>query len=126
MTPIELRARREALGLSQGLLADWLGVRQATVSRWEAGKQPIPGDHPGEPGVEAKLARLEDAVEGLIDRAVAAIDAAADAADDDGFEGVVLYVGDTDVDGVPAAAHRVAMARARRLTDVPVSIESRP
>lgn len=44
MTPAELRAAREALGLSQRALAERLGVPQATVSRWETGQHPI--QHP--------------------------------------------------------------------------------
>lgn len=44
MTPNELRARRQALGLSQKALAERLGVPQATVSRWETGHHRI--EHP--------------------------------------------------------------------------------
>lgn len=33
-----LRALREELGLSQAAVAEALGVRQPTVSRWETGK----------------------------------------------------------------------------------------
>lgn len=40
MTPDEIRAWREARGLSQAGLAKALGVRQATVSRWETGERP--------------------------------------------------------------------------------------
>lgn len=32
-----IKRRRRALGFSQEKLADLLGVRQATVARWEAG-----------------------------------------------------------------------------------------
>jgi DNA-binding transcriptional regulator YiaG len=42
MQPVELRSRRSALGLDQEGLADMLGVTQATLSRWETGKQPVP------------------------------------------------------------------------------------
>lgn len=42
MSPNHLRDQRNALGLSQTALAALLGVRQATVSDWETGKQPIP------------------------------------------------------------------------------------
>lgn len=41
MTPADLKAAREALGLSQNGLAERLGVSQSTVSRWEAGLMPI-------------------------------------------------------------------------------------
>lgn len=37
MNPLELTARREALGLSQADLADYFDVKQLTVSRWEKG-----------------------------------------------------------------------------------------
>jgi D-3-phosphoglycerate dehydrogenase len=42
MEPAEFAAARAALGLSQSALASALGVDQATVSRWEAGKVRIP------------------------------------------------------------------------------------
>lgn len=42
MEPADLIAARAALGLSQSALAAALGVDQATVSRWEAGKARIP------------------------------------------------------------------------------------
>jgi transcriptional regulator with XRE-family HTH domain len=41
LTPDELRARRNALGLSQQKLAEALGVTQHTISRWEEGKMKI-------------------------------------------------------------------------------------
>jgi len=37
MTPAELKAKRAALGLSQGQLARVLGVHRQTVSKWERG-----------------------------------------------------------------------------------------
>lgn len=42
MTPAGLKAQRTSLRLSQQALADLLQVRQATVSDWENGKQPMP------------------------------------------------------------------------------------
>ena len=44
MTPAELRAAREALGLSQKALAKRLGVAQTSVLRWESGARRI--EHP--------------------------------------------------------------------------------
>ena len=41
MTPVELRERREALGLTQAQLAERLKVRQHHLSRWETGAVPI-------------------------------------------------------------------------------------
>lgn len=42
MTPADLRARRDALKLSQRQLAELLGVSKSTVSHWEIGEQKIP------------------------------------------------------------------------------------
>lgn len=42
VSPAELRARREALGLSQTALAVALGVSLPTVQRWESNKSRIP------------------------------------------------------------------------------------
>ena len=44
MTPADLRAARQTLGLTQRALAEALGVPQATISRWETGTHPI--QHP--------------------------------------------------------------------------------
>jgi transcriptional regulator with XRE-family HTH domain len=41
MISIDVKALRERLGLSQAQFADRIGVKQATVSRWESG-QPVP------------------------------------------------------------------------------------
>lgn len=43
MTPEELKAAREALGVSQAKLAPMLGMsRPMTISDWERGTKPIP------------------------------------------------------------------------------------
>jgi len=39
MTPDELRAARQALGLTQKGLAERLGVSKDTYNRWEKGRQ---------------------------------------------------------------------------------------
>jgi transcriptional regulator with XRE-family HTH domain len=44
VTPADLKAEREALGLSQRTLAARLGVPKDTWNRWERGRQTIP--HP--------------------------------------------------------------------------------
>ena len=122
MSPIELRARREALGFTQSSMAEYLRVKQATVSRWESGKPPVPD------WVEPIMDRLEQTVEDLIDRTVDLVNGIGPGAvlfayPDD--EGLRAALGDGD-DGLPASAHRVAMARARLLTDVEPPIMQRP
>ena len=42
MTPEELREWRTSRGLTQKQLAELLGVKQSSVSRWEDGKRKIP------------------------------------------------------------------------------------
>lgn len=107
MNPIELRARREALGLPQHELASWLGVAQATVSAWEVGRRSIPA------GLHGELEELEEQLLDLADRMVEAVEAA-------GGECILFtYVDDAslaaahpELDGWPAALHRVAAAQA--------------
>ena len=40
MNAIEMKCRREALGLSRDALADTLDVREQNITRWEFGKNP--------------------------------------------------------------------------------------
>ena len=56
MAPVELSARRAALGLSQSQLAERLGISQAHVSQMERGGRRIPT------GLAGELLALEDAV----------------------------------------------------------------
>lgn len=42
MTPVELTAERERMGLTQARLAELLGIHARTVSSWEQGRQAIP------------------------------------------------------------------------------------
>lgn len=59
MTGLELKARREALGLTQMELAYKLGVGQNTLSRWENERfSPLPAY---EAKLHAVLARMERA-----------------------------------------------------------------
>ena len=114
MEPIELKSRREALGLSVAAFAGLLEVTVASVSRWESGKQTI------KPFVGEQLILLEDQVETIVDLAAEMLEAVSDRpvhlrvwADDESFWA------DTDYEPLPAACYRVAMARARMLADDP-------
>jgi len=42
MTPAQLKALRERLGITQAKVAQRIGSSQATVSRWERGLVPLP------------------------------------------------------------------------------------
>lgn len=98
MTPTELIARREALGLSQTTLADALGVKQNTVSGWETGKRGIPD------GIDGDLTALETGRERLIDMFL----------DGDGDTLVTIPVSTAPgSDPVPEATQRVAFALAQ-------------
>ena len=115
MNPIELKARREALGLNQTDLARVLGVKQVTVSAWELGRNPIP------PGIDGELIEVEERLEGLIDLAAEMLDATTNRpvfldvwADDES-----CWEANPHLDGFPAVCYRVAMARARMLADDP-------
>lgn len=67
MEPIELTARREALGLGVYALADHLDVREQNVARWEAGKNP-----PREWGwIDEALTKLEKFQDSLVEQMVA-------------------------------------------------------
>lgn len=108
MEPVELRARREALGLSQASLAAWLGNAQPTVSAWEKGTRTIPD------GLDGELYELELRVLDLADQMIDACQAVGEEAvlltfTDDG----ALSRAHPEMDGWPSALHRVAAARAQ-------------
>lgn len=42
MTPTELRAWRQAIGLSESHMARWWGYDRSTWGRWENGRYPVP------------------------------------------------------------------------------------
>ena len=67
MSPLELIARREALGLSQSQLAAQLDVAQNTVSTWERGTRGIP------PGITVEIEALEDIQDAMIDSVFAGL-----------------------------------------------------
>lgn len=54
ISPLELRCRRKALGLSREDFAERLDVRNSTVAKWESGRTHVPE------GVRADLEALED------------------------------------------------------------------
>jgi DNA-binding transcriptional regulator YiaG len=110
MSPVELRARRRALGLGQDGLASALGVAQNTVSTWEGGRRGIPA------GLDDSIAKLEDARDDLVDRALDAISAAREA---EGEPVLFIYATDQrlwdthpETEGIPVEVHQVAMALA--------------
>lgn len=98
-----LRARRLALGLDQGDLAQVLGVKQLTVSRWETGERTIPR------GVFRELRALEAAQDSL------------EVLYQSSKSDLVIYASDEEfwaahpsLKGVPLAVQQVAVARVAR------------
>ena len=59
---IELKARREALGLSQEVMARYIGIERESLARWESGTH-SPRD-PEE--INGKYRELEDAMDQLM------------------------------------------------------------
>ncbi len=116
MNPIELRARRAALGLSQAELAALLGCPRPVLSTWETGTR-----SPRDPlSIQLALAELEDVLDGLISDLAEQIEHAS-GVQDSAMVTKRTYESDKDwwaVDAearkarLPAAMHRVALARA--------------
>src|SRR5690625_272819 len=116
VNPIELKARREALGLSQGDLAALLGVKQVTISTWENGNRA-----PRDPSsVLDRLSALEDVLDAYVSEIVEQVEHASAVRNTPAVE-VTTYATDSDwweVDArakagrLPAALHRVAAAHA--------------
>ena len=102
MNAIEMKCRREALGLSRDALADTLDVREQNITRWEFGKNP-----PRDWGwIDTALTRLEDYREEL----VAGLNPAQrEAAPREGREGV----GDVGAEDRAAVADEEGRARDR-------------
>lgn len=70
LTPVGLRCRREALGLSRADLADILDVNEGVIRSWEIGKS-----EPRDPiGVHMALGALEDAALECLDELLAPIE----------------------------------------------------
>lgn len=63
MDPIEIKARREALGLNQEDMAALLGVKQITVSQWERGtRSPRDGGD-----IRDRISQIESIKDRIID-----------------------------------------------------------
>lgn len=129
MDPIEIKARREALGLNQEDMAAILGVKQTTLSRWESGVA-APRD-PVE--VSMTIANVEDLHDQIIDELCELGEHSSAVRD---TAGVVLRTYRTDAAyweadararemRVPATLHRSAAAWARRILDAEESIQAR-
>lgn len=116
MNPIELQARREALGLSQAELAQRLGVSQAIISAWENGTR-----SPRDPvDILTELAELADLQRDMIDQTIDRIEGASAKLNN---PRVTVYTYRSDADywaddshaktqGIPASMHRLATALA--------------
>ena len=111
LTPISIKARREALGLGQEALSRVLGTTQATLNRWERGQR-----SPEEPEqVDQVLTRLEDAMLNLEDKIYQDGKAQGDPAlimvfrTDEQFHEADSSAAEA---GLPASFYRIAAARA--------------
>lgn len=129
LTPVGLRCRREALGLTRADLAEIFGVNEGTVRSWEIGKS-----EPRDPlSIHMTLGNLEDAALECLDELLAPIE--------DQDETVrslptALIAYSTHVDyeqhthwahRLPIAAYRACVGRAFQLLsddDIPVEIVS--
>lgn len=119
MDPVELRARRVALGLSQLELAEMLACTQSTISRWEGGF--------ASPRDPASVDSVLQEAEGLADELIGRLEKGAEHASgilDSPFMRIRTYRTDAELwardawceeRGVRASMHRVAAARAARL-----------
>lgn len=129
LTPVGLRCRREALGLSRADLAEILGVNEGVIRSWEIAKS-----EPRDPiGVHMALGALEDAALECLDELLAPIE------DQDETvrslpAALIAYVTQADYQRhthwarrLPIAAYRACVGRAFQLLsddDIPVEIVS--
>lgn len=109
LTPAGLRARRQALGLSQAEIGDIIDASQAAVAQWESG-----GRVPRDPAqVADALAAAEDQLHNFTQHL---IQAAKDRADHAGTKAIILttLVNSSliDSDELSPALHRTATGRA--------------
>ncbi len=116
MNPIELRARRAALGLSQAELAALLDCPRPVLSTWETGSR-----RPRDPlSIEIAIAELEDVMDGLIDDLAQQIEHASGVQDSsvvkrrtyDSDEAWWAVDAEARAARLPSSMHRVALARA--------------
>jgi len=140
MDPVELTARREALGLSIKAFSEVLDIRERSLTRWEAGVTE-PRDWSW---LHDALLGMEDYLTDLIDEMVTNADTVYEAT---GQIGLISYDSrgafyqwhpDARVQqwpgagsGVPVEMHRVASARAavilrQKYGDAPVNIAAVP
>lgn len=129
LTPVGLRCRREALGLSRADLAEIFGVNEGTVRSWEIGKS-----EPRDPlSIHMTLGNLEDAALECLDELLAPIE------DQDETvrslpTALIAYSTHADYEQhthwahrLPIAAYRSCVGRAFQLLsddDIPVEIVS--
>lgn len=129
LTPVGLRCRREALGLSRADLAEIFDVNEGTVRSWEIGKS-----EPRDPlGIHMALGTLEDAALECLDELLAPIE------DEDETvrslpTALIAYSTQADYEQhtrwaqrLPIAAYRACVGRAFQLLsddDIPVEIVS--
>ncbi len=113
ITPTELAARREALGLSQSALADTINVKSTRVSEWNKGNRRIPD------GISDELDSLEARLDELVQRIIETVEAYVEGNDGDvpvlitHTSNQAFWSAHPEMRPVPAAVHRVACARAK-------------
>lgn len=129
LTPVGLRCRREALGLSRADLAEIFDVNEGTIRSWEIGKS-----EPRDPlSIHMALGSLEDAALECLDELLSPIE------DQDETvrslpTALIAYATQADYEQhtrwaqrLPIAAYRACVGRAFQLLsddDIPVEIVS--
>lgn len=117
MNPMELKTRREALGLTQEALAKRLDANRQAVARWEVGMR-----EPRDPvTLEILFSELEDAFLDLVGQYIMIGEDEGDLANSPEVEFRVyrndeaFAIGEPDLwaAGISAAMHRMAVAQAR-------------